>query len=72
MIARAEVGDQGTDTRFITINLKRGRAKALYETIDVTHARIFCGRCVIRRILFAPDFVFKDHGIHGAGTSPVS
>ncbi|MGI9449705.1 MAG: IS1380 family transposase [Geminicoccaceae bacterium] len=39
IIARVEVGDQGTDTRFITTNLEGGRAKALYE-------KVYCRRGV--------------------------
>jgi len=33
IIARVEVGEQGTDTRFIVTNLAGGKAKALYEDV---------------------------------------
>lgn len=33
IIARVEVGEQGTDTRFIVTNLEGGKAKALYEEV---------------------------------------
>ena len=33
IIARVEVGEQGTDTRFIVTNLEGGKAKALYEDV---------------------------------------
>jgi hypothetical protein len=37
IIARVEVGPEGSDTRFIVTNLEGGRAKHLYE-------RLYCAR----------------------------